>query len=235
MPPDALARWRGRALGAITERTELDLVLDLAGPLRGKAVLDAGCGDGTYGLAAAKRGGRVTAVDLSGAMLDAAGARALRSGVELDLVEADVRALPLADATFDLAVAVTVLCFMSDADARRTVRELARVLRPGGRLVLGELAPRNLWAASRRARAWLGWSPTWRGVHFRDSAALGALLEDAGMRVEQVRGAVYYPPVGVAARLAARLDSLVGRFTTVGAAFIAASATKVIPVEGAQP
>ena len=52
-------RW-GLESYAVTERLEVAAVLDVAGPLRGKPVLDAGCGDGTYSLAAAERGARVT-------------------------------------------------------------------------------------------------------------------------------------------------------------------------------
>ncbi len=235
LPADALARWRGRTLGAITEQTERGLVLDLAGPLRGRVVLDAGCGDGTYGLAAAERGAAVTGVDLSTAMLDAARTRAGQLGVELELVEADVRSLPQADASFDLVLAVTVFCFMADTDAVQALRELGRVLRPGGRLVVGELAPWNLWAASRRTRALLGWSQTWRGAHFRGPAALASLVEHAGLEVERVRGAVFYPPFGLAARFAAPVDPLVGRFTTAGAAFIALSAIKPDSDTGDRP
>jgi predicted RNA methylase len=51
------AGWRETPLGTVTERLERRAVLDLAGPLAGRDVLDVGCGDGAYGLAAAGAGG----------------------------------------------------------------------------------------------------------------------------------------------------------------------------------
>lgn len=51
-------------------------------------------------------------------------------------------------------------------------------------------------------------------------------MEAAELRVEQVRGAVFYPPVGLAARSLVRIDAPLGRITSWGAAFLALSAVK---------
>jgi hypothetical protein len=82
---------------------------------------------------------------------------------------------------------------------------MARVLRPGGRLVLGELGRWSLWATSRRLRAWLG-ATTWKAAHFRTAEELRALLQQAGLSVVTVRGAVFYPPIGLCAQALAPLD-----------------------------
>jgi ubiquinone/menaquinone biosynthesis C-methylase UbiE len=58
--------------------------------------------------------------------------------------------LPFEDASFDLVIAVTVLGFVPDA--QRAVGEMARVLVPGGRVVLGELGRYSVRAAERRVR-----------------------------------------------------------------------------------
>jgi ubiquinone/menaquinone biosynthesis C-methylase UbiE len=68
------APWRATTLGAITERLER-AVLDLAGPLDGRDVLDVGCGDGAYALAAARAVARVTGLDRAAAVLVAMAAR----------------------------------------------------------------------------------------------------------------------------------------------------------------
>jgi 2-polyprenyl-3-methyl-5-hydroxy-6-metoxy-1,4-benzoquinol methylase len=86
--------WRERSLGAITERLELTTVLELMEPLAGKRVLDAGCGDGMYSLAASERGALVTGVDLSADMLAVARGRSAARGVTVDWKQADVMALP---------------------------------------------------------------------------------------------------------------------------------------------
>jgi 2-polyprenyl-3-methyl-5-hydroxy-6-metoxy-1,4-benzoquinol methylase len=80
--PLEYARWRETALGAVTERLERAAVLDLAGPLAGRDVLDVGCGDGTYALAAARAGARVTAADRSAAVVEAARCNSADAGLE---------------------------------------------------------------------------------------------------------------------------------------------------------
>lgn len=96
---------------------------------------------------------------------------------------------------------------------------------PDGRLVIGELGKRSLWAAHRRVRGWLG-VRTWRTARFRTASELRALVEQAGLVKRDVRGAVYYPPLGALARLMAPVDALFARLTTVGAAFIAVQAVR---------
>lgn len=79
--PLAYASWRATALGAVTEQLERSAVLELAGPLGGLDVLDVGCGDGTFALAAARVGAHVTAIDRSAPAVDAARDRATAEGV----------------------------------------------------------------------------------------------------------------------------------------------------------
>lgn len=214
----AYASWRRSVLGEVTERLEMRLVTSLAAPVEGRRVLDAGTGDGAYALAFAARGARVTAVDRELGMLVAARARAPELGRGVAWCQASLEALPFDDGAFDLVSAVTVCCFVRDPV--RAVRELARVLVPGGRLVLGELGRHSALATWRRARGWLG-SATWRHARFWSRAELGRLLESAGLRPSVVRGAVYYPPLGVAARAFEVADPLLGRLRALGAAFLA--------------
>jgi SAM-dependent methyltransferase len=222
--PQSYAAWRATSLGAVTEALELHAILDLAGELRGARVLDVGCGDGALACAAALRGAQVTGVDPDPAMLAAARSRAARVGVEATFLEGQTERLPFPDAAFDVAAAITVLCFVSDAPS--AMREMARVLRPGGSLVIGELGRWNSWAGIRRLRGWLG-STTWKAARFRGAPELRALAEQAGLSVIAMRGAVFYPPVGLLARFMAPLDPWLGRRTTLGAAFIALRAVTV--------
>ncbi|MDX2089785.1 MAG: class I SAM-dependent methyltransferase [Kofleriaceae bacterium] len=217
------ARWRATTLGSITERVETNVVFDLAGPLRGKRVLDVGTGDGAYAIEAAERGAIVTALDLEQEMLDAARVRAAARGVEVTLQQGRTERLPFDDASFDVVIAVTVLCFVPDT--QRAVGEMARVLVPGGRVVLGELGRFSVWAAERRVRGWLGAS-TWRRAHFWSRSELAALAEDAGLHATNVRGSVFFPPNGLAARLVAPVEPLLTRLHAPGAAFLALAADK---------
>jgi ubiquinone/menaquinone biosynthesis C-methylase UbiE len=78
----------------------------------------------------------LTGVELSPKMLEIARRRARESGIEADLRVGDAQDLPFPDASFDTVVATLALCTIPDD--RRAVTEAARVLRPGGRLLLLE-------------------------------------------------------------------------------------------------
>jgi len=198
-------------------------VLDTLGPLEGKRVLDAGCGDGAYALEAARRGAAVTGVDLSEDMLAAARKKSADRGIAVDWRQADIQTLPYPDASFDLAIAITLLCLVPDP--RRAVRELSRVLAPGGRLVIGDLHRWSLWAAKRRIRGWLG-NEFWRGARFWTEGAMRGVLMASGLRPGRAQGVVYYPPLGLAARLMAQADSGLAKLGTFGAAFLIVEGVK---------
>jgi SAM-dependent methyltransferase len=221
--PQAYVGWRATSIGATTEAIELRLLLGMIDAKPGIRFLDAGCGDGALTCVVATQGADAVGVDPDPAMLTRARARAADARLDVTFLDGRVERLPFPDASFDVVASVTVLCFVPDAAG--AVREMARVLRPGGRLVLGELGRWSVWAALRRVRGWLG-SPTWKVARFRGSGELRLLAEQAGLSVTRVRGAVYYPPVGVLARMLAPLDPWLGRLSTFGAAFIALRAVK---------
>jgi demethylmenaquinone methyltransferase/2-methoxy-6-polyprenyl-1,4-benzoquinol methylase len=105
----------------------------------GDDVLDSCCGTGDLAIADARAGGRVTGVDFSEAMLE----RARRKAPELAWVRADALDLPFADGTFDVATVAFGVRNVADLDAG--LSELARVLRPGGRLAVLEITrPRGV-------------------------------------------------------------------------------------------
>jgi SAM-dependent methyltransferase len=105
----------------------------LAAVAGAERVLDAGCGSGRLTVALALAGADVTGVDTNGSQLEVARGRALADGAALTLLETDYNALPFEDASFDAVV--SRLAVMASDDPVTSLRELARVLVPGGRLV----------------------------------------------------------------------------------------------------
>lgn len=219
--------WRAGVLGRATEAIEHRLLGALLGDVAGRAVLDAGCGDGTLALELARRGAFVTGVDADGDMIAvaraAAGAAGLVVGGAARFEAGRIEALPFPEASFDAVVAVTVLCLLSDP--ARAMAEMARVLKPGGILVVGELGRFSAWAAWRRLRGLFG-AETWRRSHFFASGELRALAAGARLRVETIAGAVYYPPHAWAARLLGPVDGAFAWLGSFGAAFLALKAIK---------
>lgn len=221
--PELYSGWCGSDLGAITEALEERLLFALTEPAAGKAVLDVGCGEGALAVSLHRKGAAVTAADSSWPMVAAARERTGDADCPVALVQAKGEQLPFADASFDLVVAKTVLCFVGDDQP--FVSEMARVLRPGGRLVIGELNKWSSWSAQRRLRAWFG-STLWQRGRFRTAGELRRLAETASLEVETVRGAIYYPRLQWAARAMAPYDARIARLTTIGAAFVALAAVK---------
>lgn len=146
-----------------------------------RAVLDVGCGIGVGPAYVAREFGcRVVGVDLSHSMIEWARQRAHRAGVEdlVDLLTANVLALPFADNSFDAVTCESVLTFVADKAA--AIAECVRVTRPGGFVGLNE----GLWLTEpppelvERVRAALGpsmlteqgWRALWASSGLQDRA-----------------------------------------------------------------
>jgi SAM-dependent methyltransferase len=112
----------------------------LLGAVEGKQILEVGCGAAMCSRWLANRGARPTAFDVSAGMLRHARAGAVETGIDVPLVQADAEHLPFRDAAFDIAfTAFGAIQFV--ADSARVMREVARVLRPGGLWVFATTHP----------------------------------------------------------------------------------------------
>jgi SAM-dependent methyltransferase len=114
-------------------------IVRVVGVRGGDDVLDVACGTGNAATRAALVGARVTGVDLTPELLDVARAEAAAAAVEVEWVEGDAEALPFSDESFDVVVSVFGCMFAPRHEV--TARELARVLRPGGRLGICSWVP----------------------------------------------------------------------------------------------
>ena len=113
-----------------------------AGVRPGDEVLDVACGTGNASIPAAEAGGKVTGLDLTPELFEAARARAAEAGVEIELVEGDAEHLPFGDASFDVVLSTFGCMFAPDHHAAAS--EIARVLRPGGRMCICSWTPEGV-------------------------------------------------------------------------------------------
>lgn len=105
----------------------------------GERVLDVACGTGNAAIPAAQAGGEVVGLDLTPELLDVAQKRADAVGVEVDLQVGDAEGLPFEDASFDVVLSTFGCMFAPRHEV--VAGELARVLRPGGRLGIVSWTP----------------------------------------------------------------------------------------------
>lgn len=124
---------------------ERPAMLELAGDVEGRRILDAGCGAGPLFAELRDRGAIMTGIDASARMLEQA---RLRLGPDADLCIADLaEPLPFPDGAFDDIVASLVLHYLRDWGS--ALAELRRVLRPGGRLIVSVEHPFAIHLAER--------------------------------------------------------------------------------------
>lgn len=100
-------------------------------------VLDMGCGTGRFTVPLAERVAAVTGLDISSQMLSVNQGKLTERGLRATLREGDMTALPFPDASFSVVVSMLALMHIPLQDRQVAFREAARVLKPGGRLLIG--------------------------------------------------------------------------------------------------
>jgi ubiquinone/menaquinone biosynthesis C-methylase UbiE len=136
--------WFSTPLGSTVDALEKDLLYRLAAPRRGERALEVGTGTGHFAVELAQRGLGVVGLDISTPMLAAAASK----GSTAHWLRGDAAALPFCASSFDLVLCVTALEFV--ADRERAMDQMWRMLRPGGRMVIGGLNACSPWAWARR-------------------------------------------------------------------------------------
>ncbi len=140
-------RWLALELGQLERNRAIATEVARFASLDGARVLDVGCQLGALPIALAERGASVVGLDVDDALLDGARLRAQCYGARAEFVRAVGESLPFEDARFDVVTFVDVIEHVRDP--RASVRELSRVLRPGGTLYL--FGPNRLSLANLRA------------------------------------------------------------------------------------
>lgn len=167
------------------ERWFRDRILDLARLAPGETVLDVGCGTGSLAIRAKRRvgpAGAVFGIDASPEMLARAGRKARKAGLEIILNQAPAQTLPFPDGRFDAVLTTLVLHHLPRRAREQCGREMARVLKPGGRLLAVDFATPAKEQTFLRGHIH-------RHGHVKP-AEIVALLEGAGLQV------IEHGPVG---------------------------------------
>jgi 2-polyprenyl-3-methyl-5-hydroxy-6-metoxy-1,4-benzoquinol methylase len=151
--PEVHQRWES---GYRTEANErfyeqvFDYILKVLSPAPGATILDAGCGPCAHSARLARRGFRVQAVDFSESALEMAAEQVRARGLEgqITLRRESLLGLSFPDESFDYVLCWGVLMHIPEVE--RAVAELARVVKPGGQLVISEANMRSLEAVGVR-------------------------------------------------------------------------------------
>lgn len=145
----------------------------------GERVLDVGCGTGTLAIAAKRHvgaNGAVTGVDPAAEMIDRALAKARRAGTDVAFRTAAAEELPFANGAFDVVLSSLMLHHLPSETRRAGLKEMRRVLKPGGRLLAIDFGQ------SSEKRGFLARIHGHAGVN---ANALIALATDAGFEVAE--------------------------------------------------
>jgi ubiquinone/menaquinone biosynthesis C-methylase UbiE len=196
---EAYDRWFDRGWGKYAFGIETKTLLKAAGKIAGARALDVGSGTGRFTAQLATAGALPVAVDRDPSMLSVAVRHSFRS-----VILGDAELLPFADASFDIAFAVTVCEFVDNVEL--VFSELARVTRPGGRFVVGSLNPKSPWGFFNRER--FRQAP-WTGARFLSRRELVKLGSQHGQA--SLSSALYAPENLPAADLVGPVLEFLGR------------------------
>ena len=223
--PEEYDEWYETPIGGLSDRLEKDRVFSFAGPVKGRVLLDAGCGTGNYSLEAARNGATVYGVDASREMLSGACEKARKEGLKIGLCLADATSLPFHDGQFDIALSVCALCFIRDR--QRALLEMHRVLRPGGRVVVAVLNSLSPWALARRVKG-LFRESVYKDAEFISPGSLLTSLREAGFKQIRTETLLFYPPVnnGLFLKSFGLWEGAGRRLVPWSGAFLAATAVK---------
>ena len=171
--------WYTTPLGAFVNTREKEMLFTLAKVQPGERVLDVGCGTGDYTLDLTRRGIQAVGIDLAPAMLAVATSKAKAAGLPVGYVQGAAETLSFPAESFNLVVSMTALEFVNSPPV--VVADMMRVLRPGGRLVVGVLNAWSLWAWVYRRQK----GTVYEYAHFFSPLDLWLLLRPYGPVVWQ--------------------------------------------------
>lgn len=180
--------WYDTELGRYVDSVEKSLIEELAAPVPGERGLDIGCGTGNHSIWLAEKGLTVTGLDESLAMLEVAAAKTADTSLAIDWVLGEAKALPFQGERFDLVLSVAAMEFIESR--HQVLRDAMRLLRPGGRLVVGLLTRDSPWGELHLGDAEERTDSVFANAHLFTENELPALLDAP----YDLRKGLYHPP-----------------------------------------
>ncbi|WP_457742659.1 class I SAM-dependent methyltransferase [Thermococcus sp.] len=208
--------WYRTKTGQYVDSIEKWLVFSMLKSKSGKA-LDIGCGTGNYTLELERRGFEVIGLDASGEMLKIARSKGL------NCVRGNAYSLPFPDDSFDLVLSVAMFEFIREPE--RVLREVYRVLKPGGEVLIGTMNGRSAWFLFKRLKS-LFVETAYRYARFYTPKELEELMRNAGFKNVESAGVIFFPPFWPFLNFAKRVDKKCYKKCKGFAAFIAVRGEK---------
>ncbi len=191
-------KWYDTKVGKYVDETEKKLVFSLLETKKGIS-LDLGCGTGNYTLELKNKGFEVFGLDISKQMLKIA----KKKRKDLFLIRGDAYLLPFKDNTFDLVLSITLFEFIKEPE--KVIKEIYRVLKPGGELIIGTMNARSLWFLFKRLKS-LFRETAYRYARFYTVSELKNLLEKEGFKKVKTGGVIFFPSFFPFLGLARKVD-----------------------------
>jgi ubiquinone/menaquinone biosynthesis C-methylase UbiE len=149
------ADWYQSARGTYVGENEYRCLAEHIGDCSGKKIIEVGSGTGFFLRKFAPKAAETVGFDLTEGMLEAGRKIAAAKGLEIDFIQGDVlQGLPFADEYFDIVYSNSMIEFFDKSkEVKKVLAEMWRVLKPGGKFVIGVLNKESTWAYKRTAEA----------------------------------------------------------------------------------
>lgn len=147
--------WYSTELGNFADEVETELAFSLFTPEPGSRVVDVGCGTGNFSIKLARKGLEVVGVDVSRHMLKKAQEKVkkLDEDLEISFQQMDAKNLDFSEASFDAAFSMATIEFIPDEDKKDFVQEMLRIVKSGGKVLVGTITADSEWGEKYKERA----------------------------------------------------------------------------------
>ena len=143
--------WYKSKMGKFVDDVETELAFKMFTPVKGMRVLDVGCGTGNFSVKLARMGCEVVGLDISQDMLDIARKKAQDKNMDIQFLLGDVYDLKFDDSEFDAVFSMAAFEFIKEAP--KAYKEMMRVLKPQGQLLIGTIHRNSSWGQLYMSKA----------------------------------------------------------------------------------